>query len=149
MKQGGISPSSQQEGAYMMRFFSIIVAVSVFLLSSGTGRADNNEFKTSTTNHTITVTFEKGRPVKGSNQVEIAVQDTKGSPVTGAQVVVDYLMPSLPGKPPMMAYSTEAKAWNGVYRATVDFGMKGEWKMVVRVSSGRYKVEATFTFTVR
>jgi hypothetical protein len=99
--------------------------------------------------YSVRATFDKSRPVPGPNRVEIAVTDTALHPVREAQVRIDYSMPSLPGKPPMMAYSTAAKPIDGRYEATIDLTMKGLWKMEVSITAAQRTEKAVFSFEVR
>jgi nitrogen fixation protein FixH len=99
--------------------------------------------------YSIVVTWDKSRPALGPNRVEIAVTDAASQPVTGAEVKIDYLMPSLPGKPAMMGYSTTATPVDGRYEATINLTMKGLWRMVVSVTAGQHAEKATSTFEVK
>lgn len=99
--------------------------------------------------YSVQVLFDRDRPVLGQNRVEIAIIDKSLRPVTGARMKIDYLMPSLPGKPPMMAYSMTARPVDGRYEATLDLSMKGLWQMVVSVTEGQRTEKATFNFEVR
>ena len=99
--------------------------------------------------YSIQVTFDKERPVLGPNRVEVTVTDAASQPVPGAQMKIDYFMPSLPGRPPMMSYSTAAKPVDGTYEATVDLTMKGLWKMIVSITAARQTEKAAFAFEVK
>ena len=66
-----------------------------------------------TGNYSVAVTWDKTRPALGPNRLELAVTDAASQPVPGAKVEIHYFMPSLPGKPPMMEYSTPARPIGG------------------------------------
>jgi hypothetical protein len=105
-----------------------------------TGKADS---------YTAKVTFLEGQPVKGSNRVRIDVVNTSSKSVKDAQVEIEYLMPSLPGKPPMMDYHTTAKKVGAAYEATLDLDMTGEWKMIVSVTWAKHTEKATVGFVIK
>ena len=100
-------------------------------------------------NYRVVLVFDKGRPVIGTNQVRITVTDPASQRVTGARVKVDYFMPSLMGKPPMMGRSTKAVAVNGAYEANLKLSMKGEWRIVVSVAGPAKTEEVAFTYEVK
>lgn len=79
----------------------------------------------------VVMNFAQTRPIEGENSVEIAVTDVNSRPVKGGRVTVEYFMPSLPGKKPMMDNTTTAKADRDAYKATLHLDMKGDWKAVV------------------
>ncbi len=100
-------------------------------------------------NYSVRATFEKACPVLGFNRVEIAVADAALQPVKGARVKIDYSMPSLPGKPPMMAHSAQALPAGNGYEATIDLTMKGTWKMEVAIAGAQGTEKTVFNIEVR
>ena len=75
--------------------------------------------------------------------------DAAMKPVTDATVVVKYLMPSLPGRPPMMEYSTTATPAGKKYNAIVDLSMAGEWTFVIDITRAGKSEAMKFSFFVR
>jgi hypothetical protein len=57
--------------------------------------------------------------------MSIYIEDRALKPVTDAHVEVKYLMPSFPGKPPMMEYNIAAKLKGKHYLAQMDLSMAG------------------------
>lgn len=86
-----------------------------------------------TDGYAVRATFDKSQPTRGKNQVMITITDAESRPVRNVQVNVEYLMPSLPGKPPMMDFVTTAKPVEDKYTATLNLTMKGEWIIVVSI----------------
>jgi hypothetical protein len=82
----------------------------------------------------VLVRFEKQVPIRGENRIAIKVLDGARKKVTGATVEIEYLMPSLPGRPSMMHYRTTARQENGAYRADVILSMNGEWIFKVHIT---------------
>ena len=116
-----------------MKALFFIFAI-LFVMSEGHAANDAMMIQ-KTGEYSIRMTFDKGRPVEGTNRVKIMIRDSASRPVTEAQVKIDYYMPSLPGRPPMMSYSTAAtRAGNG-YEAAMNFTMKGEWKVAISVAA--------------
>ena len=91
---------------------------------------------------TLTLATDPEPPKKGENRIRLTVR-AQGAPVTDAAVTLAYIM-AMPG---MEAETVEAKhTQDGVYEATVDFGMKGAWDIEVMVVRGQSKpVKAKFT----
>jgi len=51
--------------------------------------------------YTVEVKLDKNPPITGPNKMEINIKDDKGGNVTDATVVVEYVMPAMPGMPAM------------------------------------------------
>ena len=58
-----------------------------------------------------------------------------GAPLTGAQVVVDADMPSMPGMHGVAPAQATAGARPGDYRVTLDLEMTGEWAVRLRLDA--------------
>ena len=95
------------------------------------------------------VEFLNGQPAKGSNLVRIEIIDARSGPVKDAQVLIEYLMPSLPGKPPMMDYRATAKRAGSAYEATLNLDMTGEWKMVLSITRAKRTEKTTVGFVIK
>ncbi len=128
---------------------SLFLVVAILLIVPGVCLAARYTETAKAGDYSVRVTFDKDRPVFGRNRVEIVVTDKSSEAVAGAQVKVDYLMPSLPGRSPMMAYSTTAKPVAGGYEATLSLGMKGLWNVVVSITAKQKTEKAVLTFEVR
>ena len=110
--------------------------VAVFLITVGICYA-GYEAKGKAGDYAVTVTFDKSKPAEGMNEMEISVVDQASRPVTDAEVQVEYLMPSLGGKTPMMDHKTTARPMGNKYRAALDFTMAGEWNVVVSITKAK------------
>lgn len=111
--------------------------------------ADGYQLSGGNGGYSVVVTFPQARPVEGENTVDIAVRDASSRPVKGALVKVEYLMPSLPGKEPMMNYETTTKPDGGIYKATLNLSMKGQWRAIVTIVKGKQKSTITLPFEVK
>ena len=131
----------------MRRLITLVVLV--FLLLTGFAYAKEYEVTGKAGSYTVVVKFDKSLPAKGGNRIEISVKDTGMKPVTDAAVVVNYLMPSLPGKPPMMEYKTTAALDGRKYAATVDLSMAGQWTFLVTTSRAGKTETMTFNLIVK
>jgi nitrogen fixation protein FixH len=114
-----------------------VCSVEAFQLSGQTG------------GYKVVMNFTEPHAIKGNNTVEIVVTDAKSLPVKGAKVTVEYFMPSLPRKKPMMDYVTATEPDGGIYRTTLDLNMKGEWKATVTIEKGKEKRTVTIPFEVK
>jgi hypothetical protein len=85
--------------------------------------------------NTVIVTLQNDPPATGVNPVTVAVKDAAGKPVTDAAVVVDYVMPAMPGMP-AMKYKEAMKLSGQVYTGNLNFSMAGSWQVSVKVKQG-------------
>jgi hypothetical protein len=127
----------------------LLVVVPVLIISSLSAFAGEYEVKGKAGDYDIAVRIEKNPPARGYNNIDVAVMDANGKPVTNVQVRVEYLMPSLPGRPPMMEYSTTAKPSGHYYLARLDFSMAGEWTVILKVIRAGKTDTMEFSFVVR
>ena len=123
--------------------------ITILMLTACLCRAEGFEITGKTDTYTAKVTFLEGQPVKGSNRVRIDIIDASSRHVKDAQVEIEYLMPSLPGKPPMMDYHTTAKRVGAAYEAFLKTDMAGEWKMVLSITRTKRTEKATVGFVIR
>jgi hypothetical protein len=126
--------------------FGILVAM---LTTAGLCWAEGFQLTGKTESYTAKVTFLEGLPVKGSNKVRIDVVNNSSKSVKDAQVEIEYLMPSLSGKRPMMDYHAVAKRVSDAYEATLDLDMTGEWKMILSVTRAKHTEKATVGFVIK
>ncbi len=126
----------------------LLPVAAVFLAALlATPCANGEQLKAVAGQYVVQLSFEKGKPVTGTNAIEITVVDAAGEAVSGAEVKIDYLMPSLPGKRPMMEYSTVAKPVGNGYQAVMNLTMKGEWKVILTITGlGGGTEQASFMF---
>jgi hypothetical protein len=125
----------------------MLFAGAFLLFTAGLCQAENHG-EGEEGSYAVALSFDKSRPVIGTNQVKITVTDAASQPVAAARVKVSYFMPSLRGKPPMMGRSTAAKASNGTYGATLKFTRKGEWRIIVTVAGPERTDEVAFAFEI-
>lgn len=92
----------------------------------------------------VVVRFGNRAPIKGRNHLSIIVLDSLRNKVDDATVKIEYLMPSLPGRPSMMHYEVSAQQEKGSYHADVNLSMKGEW--IFRVDVWKNDQKGTFEF---
>jgi hypothetical protein len=128
-----------------------LVALSAALLMalSTVCLAEGYQLSRETADYKVVMIFAQASPVEGKNNVEILVTDMKSRPVKDARLKVEYLMPSLPGKKPMMDYTTTATPDGNVYKATLDLSMRGQWKAIITVVKGRQERKLSFSFEVK
>lgn len=83
--------------------------------------------------YTVEVKLDKNPPVAGPNKMEINIKDDKGVNVTDATVVVEYVMPAMPGMP-AMNYKAKAALSGSRYLANVNFSMSGAWGVNIKIT---------------
>jgi Cu(I)/Ag(I) efflux system membrane fusion protein/cobalt-zinc-cadmium efflux system membrane fusion protein len=75
-------------------------------------------------------------PRSGANDLEVALKDNQGQPVTDAVVEVTFFMPAMPsmGMPAMRSAATLTHGGAGVYRASGEVPGPGRWDVTVAVT---------------
>ena len=124
--------------------FILLVVMPSFLVLAGA-----YEIKGKTGNYIVKVGIDKNPPERGNNNMTIYITDSAQRPVTDAHVKVNYLMPSLPGRPPMMDYNTEATLSGNHYLAKMNLSMAGEWTIILGVSRAGKTETMKFSFFVK
>ena len=113
----------------------ITLIVCVLLLAVGLAYAKDYEMTKKAGEYTVLVTIDKNPPVTGINKMSVAIKDVAGKDVTDATVVIDYVMPAMPGMP-AMNYKAGTSLKNKRYVAEVDFSMSGSWSIAVKITRG-------------
>ena len=111
--------------------------------------ANEYEIKGKAGNYIVEVRIDKNPPGRGNNNMSVSIEDEAFKPVTNAHVAVHYLMPSLPGRAPMMEYNTAAKLSGNHYLAQMDLSMAGEWIVILGVNRAGKTENMQFSFTVK
>lgn len=132
----------------MKKLCGFIIAFVVILLSF-LAFASEYEVKGKAGPYDITVRFDRNPPGLGYNNLNIAIIDVAGKQITDVGVSLEYLMPSLPGKPPMMQYSTAANQSDHTYLARIDLSMRGLWTVLIKVTRTGKTDTMKFSFVVQ
>jgi hypothetical protein len=111
--------------------------------------AGEYEVKGKAGDYNVEVVIDRNPPGKGNNNIEIVIKDKTSKLVTDAQIQLQYLMPSFPGKPPMMEYAATAKPIGDHYRAQMDLSMAGKWTVLLRITHAKKTANMQFTFIVK
>jgi hypothetical protein len=127
----------------------LLLSIMVFMAVAAVCSAGGYELSAETDGYKVVMTFAENPPVQGENKAKILITDSASRPVKGATVKVEYLMPSLPGKSPMMYYETTAKPAGDVYEATLNLDMLGEWEVVINIAKGKGQKKVTIPFMLR
>lgn len=83
----------------------------------------------------ISLTTKPSPLLLGQNWFEVSVKDAKGQPVTGANVMVEIVMPANPAikHPEMRSGGTLKATTPGIYRGIIMVTMAGNWTAIVSV----------------
>jgi hypothetical protein len=127
----------------------LLVAIALLIMPSLSAFASEYEVKGKAGDYNIAVRIDKNPPTRGYNNIDVVVMDATAKPVTNVQVHVEYLMPSLPGRAPMMEYTTTAKPSGHHYLARLDLSMAGEWTVILKVVRAGKTDKMEFSFVVR
>jgi hypothetical protein len=125
-------------------FLLLLVLVPSFL-----ALANEYKIKGKAGNYSVEARFDKNLPGRGNNNISIYIADKALQPVTNAQVEVRYLMPSFPGKEPMMENNTTAKLNGNHYSAKIDLSMAGKWTIIINVNQAGKTETMQFSFVVK
>lgn len=122
-----------------------VIAMVVVMMVVGAVYAKDYEVAKKTADYVVNIKIDKNPPSQGKNNMEIAVKDKSGKAVTDAKVLVEYVMPPMPGMAPMN-YKTDAELKGETYRATMNLSMAGPWNIAVKIT--RADKTQTVRFTV-
>jgi hypothetical protein len=115
----------------MMKRF--VTALIILLLAAGLVYAKDYTVMKKAGSYTVEVKLDKNPPITGPNKMEISIKDDKGENVTDAAVVVEYVMPAMPGMP-AMNYKAKAELNGSRYLANVNFSMSGAWAVNIKIT---------------
>ena len=114
----------------MKRFATALI---ILLLAAGLVYAKDYTVMKKAGSYTVEVKLDKNPPITGPNKMEINIQDDKEIKVTDATVVVEYVMPAMPGMP-SMNYKAKAELNGNRYLANVNFSMSGAWAVNIKIT---------------
>ena len=86
----------------------------------------------------IEFTSDPNPLVRGHNKVIVTLRDSKGAPISGAQVTVSFYMAAMPamGMAAMHAQGTADDQGNGTYAANIELPSGGTWSLTITASKG-------------
>ena len=113
----------------------LTLIICVLFLAVGLAYAKDYEMTKKAGEYTVLVTIDKNPPITGKNNMAVGIKDGAGKDVTDATVAIDYVMPAMPGMPPM-SYKAGTNLKDKRYVATVDFSMPGPWSVAVKITRG-------------
>ena len=114
----------------MKRFAAVLI---ILLLAVGLVYAKDYMVIKKAGSYTVEVKLDKNPPITGQNKMEINIKDDKGINITDATVVVEYVMPAMPGMP-AMNYKAKAELKGSRYLANVNFSMSGAWAVNIKIT---------------
>jgi RND family efflux transporter MFP subunit len=86
----------------------------------------------------IEFTSDPNPLARGHNKVIVTLRDSKGAPISGAQVTVSFYMAAMPamGMAAMHAQGTEVDQGNGAYATDIELPSGGTWSLTISASKG-------------
>jgi RND family efflux transporter MFP subunit len=86
----------------------------------------------------IEFTSDPNPLVRGHNKVTVTLRDSKGAPISGAQVTVSFYMAAMPamGMGAMHAQGTSDDQENGTYATNIELPSGGTWSLTITASKG-------------
>ena len=86
----------------------------------------------------IEFTSDPNPLVRGHNRVTVTLHDSKGAPISGAQVRVSFYMAAMPamGMAAMRAQGAADDQGNGAYAANIELPSGGTWSLTITASKG-------------
>ena len=75
---------------------------------------------------------------RGQNKMIVTLRDSKGAPISGAQVTVSLYMAAMPamGMAAMHAQGTASDQGNGAYATSIELPSGGTWSLTITASKG-------------
>lgn len=132
----------------MKKTFSMVVLSAFIVTSAIIAWAGGFELKGKAGGYNVDIKMDRNPPSVGNNGIDIIVTDGALRPVTDARVEIEYLMPTLRGRPPMMDYTVAASLVGNKYHANLNLSMAGEWRVIVKIARGGKGEVMGFTFVV-
>ncbi|MNS23315.1 hypothetical protein D3C72_551250 [compost metagenome] len=94
---------------------------------------------------TVTLSTASGQLTNGDNDFTLTFADASGKPVEVQSPAVRFTMPAMPNMAEMNSDARlESAGQPGVYRGTVDLGMKGAWQTKVSFQDAAGSHQAQF-----
>ena len=86
----------------------------------------------------IEFTSDPNPLVRGRNKVIVTLRDSKGAPISGAQVTVSFYMAAMPAMEmaAMHAQGTANDQGNGAYATNIELPSGGTWSLMISASKG-------------
>jgi RND family efflux transporter MFP subunit len=90
----------------------------------------------------IEFTSDPNPMVRGRNKAIVTLRDSKGAPMSGAQVTVSFYMAAMPamGMAAMRAQGTAGDWGNGTYAANIELPSGGTWSMTISASKDGHPI---------
>jgi RND family efflux transporter MFP subunit len=92
------------------------------------------------TSHQASIEFtsDPNPMVRGHNKAIVTLRDSKGAPISGAQVMVSFYMAAMPamGMAAMRAQGSAVYQGNGTYAADIELPSGGTWSLTITASKG-------------
>lgn len=102
----------------------LVAACLLLFLTAGAADSRGLTVRRNARTYRIEATIGRYPLVLGDNHIEIDIRDASGKSVTGAEVLVNYYMPSMPRMVPMN-YKTKARLKSDKYEAKMNIIMAG------------------------
>jgi hypothetical protein len=96
--------------------------------------AKDYEISKKSGDYNVQVKIDKNPPATGSNKMDVSIKDSMGMEIKDATVIIEYIMPAMPGMP-AMNYKASTEAGTGSYLSVLDFSMSGPWTINIKITS--------------
>jgi RND family efflux transporter MFP subunit len=90
----------------------------------------------------VAFTSDPNPLVRGHNRAIVTLRDSKGAPISGAQVTVTFYMAAMPamGMTAMLAQGAAEDQGNGIYAANIDLPSGGTWSLTIVASKDGHPI---------
>ena len=90
----------------------------------------------------VAFTSDPNPLVRGHNKAIVTLRDSKGAPISGAQVTVTFYMAAMPamGMTAMRAQGTADDQGSGVYAANIELPSGGTWSLTIVASKNGHPI---------
>lgn len=135
--------------SHLTRPVAIALAMLLVSLLAGCRRGGGEPVATTRAGDlTLSVVLEPETARLQDNTLVVAIRDTAGQPVDGAELEVVATMPAMGAMSAMRSKAVVTAGGDGRYRAELDLGMSGTWALALRIKSPAGEGEANYSLTV-
>ena len=129
---------------------ALVLALAFAVIVAGCGRGERaqapgtGEASARAGAYTLSVENRPNRPIVGDNTLVVAVRDSLGRPVEGADVRILVAMPAMGTMPRMESRGAARAIRPGVYQAGYGIAMAGDWTLSLSIGKAGGESQAEF-----
>ena len=104
-----------------------------------------DEVKTDT--HIVQISMQPDPPKLKENNIFIHISNSKGNPITKANVMVSFNMPAMASMAAMNGKATVSDQGNGLYMAKFNLPFEGPWTIDIEIKADQETIRRSYSLT--